>query len=99
NALWPRFSSMPDAELQIGLGSAALGEAIPNVAKAGAERVDVAVAVQRRRRQPQPLRAARHGRIIDRLNSDPVALPQLVAGGFAEAGVGVADHDRDDVAC
>jgi hypothetical protein len=46
--------------------------------------------------QAQALGAARHGWVVDRLNVDPVALQQLVAGGLAEAGV--ADHDRDDVA-
>ena len=46
--------------------------------------------------QTLALGAARHARIIDRLDVDPVAVQQLVASGFAEARV--ADDDRDDVA-
>ena len=46
--------------------------------------VDVGLAVQRRGRQAQPLRAARHGRVVDRLHINPVALQQLVADGLAQ---------------
>ena len=50
--------------------------------------VDVGLAVQWRGRQAQPLGAARHGRVVDRLHVDPVAVQQLVADGFAQ------DRDR-----
>ena len=43
-------------------------------------------AVQWRRRQAQPLGAARHGRVVDRLDIDAVAMQQLVAGGLQRPG-------------
>jgi hypothetical protein len=52
--------------------------------------------VQRRWRQPQAFGAARHGRVIDRLHVDAVAMQELVGGELAHAGV--AHHDWDDVA-
>ena len=41
---------------------------------AGDQRLDVLVAVLRRRREAQALGAARHGRVVDRLDIDAVAL-------------------------
>src|SRR6516162_11777158 len=72
------------------------GEAGPHVAESGDERFDVVVAMQRARGQAQALGAARHGRVVDRLHIDTMALQQLVGGGLAENGV--ADQHRHDVA-
>ena len=77
-------------------GGAAQGEPGPDVCERGDERVDIFIAVQWRGGQPQPLRAARHGRVIDWLDIDAVAVQQLVARGFAQPRI--ADHDRHDMA-
>ena len=68
-------------------GGAAQGEPGPHVAECRDQGLDVGVAVQRRGGQAQALGAARHGRVIDRLDIDAVTLQKLVAGGFARAGV------------
>jgi branched-chain amino acid aminotransferase len=49
----------------------------------------------RRRRDAQPLRAARHGRIVDRLDVDAVHAEQPVAGHLAQ--FRIADQHRHDV--
>ena len=67
-------------------GGPAQSEPGPHIAEARHQGFDIGVAVQWRWRQPQALGAARHGREIDRLDVDPVAVQQLVAGGSAEAG-------------
>ena len=46
-------------------------------------------------RDAQALGAARHGRVVDRLDVDAVLLEQQV--GRRLAGLGVADHHRHDV--
>ena len=53
------------------------------------------VAMQRRRRQAQPFRAARHRRIVDRLDVDRMAVEQKVARLLAQGGV--AHEHRHDV--
>ncbi len=58
--------------------------------------LDVGVAVHRRRRDAQALGAARHGRIVDRLDIDVVFGQKPVAD--ALAGHRVSHHHRHDVA-
>ena len=58
--------------------------------------IDVRVAMQRRGRDAQALKAARHCGIVDRLNVNPALLHQQVADEFALDGV--AHHHGDDVA-
>src|SRR5215472_4355823 len=66
----PRCS---DAELQIGSSGAAQGEAGPYIAQRGHQRLDVGLAVERARGEAQALGAARHGRVVDRLDVDAMA--------------------------
>jgi len=79
-----------------GSGSAAQDQPGRNVAWSRDQRIDVCLAVQWRRGRAQALGAVWHGRVIDRLDEDPMALQQFVAGGFAERRV--AGQDREDVA-
>src|SRR6202022_98600 len=53
------------------------------------------VAMERSWGQPQAFGAARHGREIDRLDVNPVAVQERVGGGCAQPWI--ADHDRDDM--
>ena len=53
------------------------------------------LAVMRRRRDAQPLGSPRDGRVIDRLNVDPMLFEQEVAGRLAE--FGVTDEHRHDM--
>src|SRR5436190_13015263 len=58
--------------------------------------VDVGLAVQWRGGQAQPLGAARHGRVVDRLYIDLELVEQPVSD--VPAQYRVADHDRHDMA-
>ena len=58
--------------------------------------VDVGLTVQWRGRQAQPLRAARHGRVVDRLHIDLELVEQPIADVSAQ--YRVSDDDRDDMA-
>ena len=78
------------------LRCAAQRQPAPHVAEAVHQRLDIFITVQWSRRQPQPFGAARHSRVVDRLHVDPMVVQQLIAGGFAEAGI--TDHHRHDVA-
>ena len=60
------------------------------------EVVHLLVGVHRRRRQPDALGAARHGRIVNRLHVDRVAVEQRVRHRFAVHRI--ADRHRNDVA-
>ena len=60
-------------------GGAAEGEVGPDVAESCNQRVDISIAVQWRGGQAQALGAARHSRVVDRLNID-VVLPQQHVG-------------------
>ena len=71
-------------------------EALPDLGQGGGQRFDIGVAVQRCRSQTQPLGAARHGRVIDRLDVNLVIAQQAV--GRSAAQCSVAHHDRHDVA-
>src|SRR3546814_5025367 len=62
------------------LGGPPQAEAAPHVLQGGNELRHVGLAVQRAGRDPQPLGAARHGRIIDRLDVDTVVIQQKVTG-------------------
>ena len=75
------------------LRCAAQRQPAPHVAEVVHQRFDIFIAVQRGRGQAQAFGAARHGREVDRLHVDPVAVQQLVASGLAE--VGVADDHRN----
>ena len=75
----------PDRARLLGGGAAqAEAERPPDVLQRRDQPGHVVVAVQRRRREPQPLGAARHGRIVDGLDVDRVALEQEVARLLAE---------------
>lgn len=52
--------------------------------------------VARSRCEPQAFRAARYGRVVDRLHVDAVMLQQLIADALAKRCV--SDHHRHDVA-
>ena len=54
------------------------------------------VVVEWTRGEPEPLGAARHGRVVDRLDVDPVTGQQLVGSALAERRV--SDEHGDDVA-
>jgi len=56
----------------------------------------ILIGVYRARRQAQPFRAARHCRIVDRLDIDGVAAQQVFANVPTYAGV--ADQERNDMA-
>ena len=58
--------------------------------------VDVGHAVQWRGRQAEPLGAARHGRVVDRLHIDLELVEEPI--GDVPAQYWVANHDRDDMA-
>src|SRR5215471_4527094 len=58
--------------------------------------VDLGLAVQRRGCQAQPLGAARHGRVVDRLHIDLELVDQPIAD--VPAQYRVADDDRDYMA-
>ena len=77
------------------LRCAAQRQPAPHVAEAVHQRFDIFIAVQRGRGQAQAFGAARHRRKIDRLDIDPVAVKQFIAGGFAQAGI--ADDHGDDM--
>jgi hypothetical protein len=77
-------------------GGAAQNQVTPHITERRRQRVDIGVAVQWGRSQPQAFGAALHSWLVDRLDVDPVVLQQLIASGFAEAGV--ADHHRHDMA-
>ena len=62
---------------------------------ASARAIDQRIVVVRRRRDAQPFHAARHGRIIDRLDVDAVLGEQQVARRFAL--LRIADQHRHDV--
>ena len=68
----------------------------PDFAQRREQAVDIAIAMHGRRSDPQPLAAARHRRIIDRLHINAVIVHQPVADEFAL--VRVAYHHRNDVA-
>ncbi len=68
----------------------------PDLCKGIHQMLDVGISVMRRRRDAQPLSAARHGRVVDRLHLNAVALDQHIADLLAQDRV--ADHHRDDVA-
>src|SRR5690606_32429753 len=54
------------------------------------------IRMHRTRREAQPLRAARHGRIVDGLHIETVILQQLIADLLADHRI--AHHDRHDMA-
>ena len=58
--------------------------------------LDILRTVQRRRRDAEPLRAPRHGWVVDRLDIDPVLFNQQVGDLFAQDGI--ANQHRHDVA-
>jgi len=64
-------------------GGAAQGQPRPHVDEPADQRVDVGVAVQWRRGQAQALGAARHGRVVDRLDTSMWS-PELVIATPAE---------------
>jgi len=70
-------------------------KALPDIDQRLGERFDQAVVVIGRRRDAQALHAARHGRIIDRLDVDAVLVEQKVAHRLAP--LRIADEDRHDV--
>ena len=78
------------------LSGAGQDEASPHIGEGGDQRVDIRVAVQRCGGQAQPFRAAWHRGVVDRLDIDPVALQQLVAGSLAQCRV--ADQYWDNMA-
>src|SRR3546814_2469317 len=69
------------------LGGPPQAEAAPHVLQGGNELRHVGLAVQRAGRDTQPLGAARHGRIIDRLDVDTVVIQQKVNGLLADRGI------------
>ena len=54
-------------------------ELIPDINQGFGETIDQRIVVIGRRRDPQPLQAARHGRIVDRLDIDAAIRQQQVA--------------------
>ena len=70
-------------------------EPVPHVDQRFRQRVDQRVVVIGRRRDAQPFLAARHGRIVDRLDVDAVLGEQQVARRLAL--LGVADQHRHDM--
>jgi hypothetical protein len=70
-------------------------EGVSGLGERRGELADLRLVVERRRRDPQALGAARHRRVVDRLDVDGVVLQQAVGRHLAQ--LGVADHHRHDV--
>ena len=70
-------------------------ERLPGLGERLDQFIDQPVVVERCRGDPQPLRAARHGRVVDRLDVDAVDIQQPVARGLAD--FRITDKDRHDV--
>src|SRR5713101_3560036 len=62
------FATIPQRGRGNTLSGLAQPEALPDLNEGGGQCLDIGVAVQWRRGQPQPLGAARHGRVVDWLN-------------------------------
>jgi len=70
-------------------------EPIPSIHQGLCKAIDQRIIVVRRRRDPQPLKAARNRRIVDRLDIDAVFPQQQIARHLAL--FGISDMDRNDV--
>ena len=75
---------LPAARCDLPLGGLPKAEIRPHRRERTHQMCDVTIAMQRRWGQPQPLGAARHRRIVDRLHIDAVMVEQAIADHFTQ---------------